>query len=300
MDSGMKSRLILGTAQLGMSYGINNQHGQPDSGLSREIVRSALDQGIKEFDTAQAYGESEQVLGNALEFLKACGKADVITKFDPKLDHSDADVLYSSVKGSLSRLRVPVLSGLMVHDENWLNDWDKGVAVAWHDCFKQGLARRLGISVYCPARALEALDKDEISFIQVPSNILDLRFENAGVFEKAGRLKKTVYIRSVFLQGILCMTPQELPPKMEFARAVIERFYNLARELGVGTMALALGYALVKWPQSPLVLGAERPEQIVENARLAERKFPVEWIKRAEAVLGQVDQRLINPMEWPK
>ena len=58
--------LVLGTAQLGMSYGIGNRAGQPDPSRALEIVREARDHGISEFDTAQHYGTSEAVLGEAI------------------------------------------------------------------------------------------------------------------------------------------------------------------------------------------------------------------------------------------
>jgi len=55
------SHLVLGTAQLGLPYGIANQTGQPDQVVATAIIREAWNQGIREFDTAQGYGDSEQV-----------------------------------------------------------------------------------------------------------------------------------------------------------------------------------------------------------------------------------------------
>lgn len=63
------NRLVLGTAQLGMSYGIANKTGLPDLATATAIVQTAWESGICEFDTAQAYGKSEQVLSQALSEL---------------------------------------------------------------------------------------------------------------------------------------------------------------------------------------------------------------------------------------
>ena len=60
MDS---MRLVLGTAQLGMNYGIANQTGKPELATARNIVRTAWEGGIRCFDTAQGYGDSERILG---------------------------------------------------------------------------------------------------------------------------------------------------------------------------------------------------------------------------------------------
>ena len=62
------SRFVLGTAQLGMKYGICNSHGQPDEQECLSIVETAWNSGIRFFDTAQAYQESEKVLGGQRYF----------------------------------------------------------------------------------------------------------------------------------------------------------------------------------------------------------------------------------------
>ena len=45
------SRLVLGTAQLGMDYGIANITGQPVYNTARSIVQEAWESGICEFHT---------------------------------------------------------------------------------------------------------------------------------------------------------------------------------------------------------------------------------------------------------
>src|SRR5207248_1409179 len=63
---GIQSELTLGTAQLGMEYGIANRAGQPSRSLAVRIVREAIAHGVKALDTARSYGEAEDVLGEAL------------------------------------------------------------------------------------------------------------------------------------------------------------------------------------------------------------------------------------------
>jgi aryl-alcohol dehydrogenase-like predicted oxidoreductase len=57
------SKLCLGTAQLGLDYGVNNLTGKPRFEESRAIIQTALESGITAFDTAPAYGDSEEILG---------------------------------------------------------------------------------------------------------------------------------------------------------------------------------------------------------------------------------------------
>ena len=62
------SRLMLGTVQFGMPYGVANRMGQPDYGDVLAMVAAAIEGGVNCFDTAAAYGSSEEVLGRAMSF----------------------------------------------------------------------------------------------------------------------------------------------------------------------------------------------------------------------------------------
>jgi len=44
--------LVIGTAQLGLTYGKTNITGKPTSELSKQIIKYAIDNNIKTFDTA--------------------------------------------------------------------------------------------------------------------------------------------------------------------------------------------------------------------------------------------------------
>ena len=61
MNQIKKNRLVLGTAQIGMQYGIANTTGQPDLVKAKAIIRDAWNGGIREFDSAQGYGEIEKI-----------------------------------------------------------------------------------------------------------------------------------------------------------------------------------------------------------------------------------------------
>ena len=120
-------RLVLGTAQLGLPYGIANQTGQPDQDVATGIISEAWSQGIREFDTAQGYGDSEDVLGKALYELGISSEAKIITKFHPNLDHLNPSAMSKSLDKSLQLLGVQSLFGIMLHREEMLSLWDKGL-----------------------------------------------------------------------------------------------------------------------------------------------------------------------------
>ena len=77
------SKIVLGTVQFGLPYGIANTLGQPSFKTVKEILTLAYDHGIDTLDTAASYGESEIVLGQALHELKLHGKMRLISKIPP-------------------------------------------------------------------------------------------------------------------------------------------------------------------------------------------------------------------------
>ena len=281
-----------------MSYGIANKCGRPNSGLAKEIVQTAWENGIREYDTAQGYGESEKELGHALHSLGFSSDARVITKLDPDFDHLDKDALEQAVRVSLTRLEVPSLYGLMLHREEYLELWEKGLGGILRNFVERGLARYLGVSVYSLDSALLALETDGIDMIQIPSNILDRRFEKAGVFQLAENKGKQIYVRSVFLQGLLLMESKGIPQNMQFALEVLKRLDGFSREMGLSNQELALGYVKQAYPQAKVVFGVETHEQISDNLKSWQMRPPVCFVERVKKEFGSVEERILDPTLW--
>ena len=181
----MMSRLVLGTAQLGMPYGIANKNGKPDFSSALSIVQAAWESGIDEFDTAQAYGDSEQILGRIFTELGIVQEARVITKLRSVHNFGEERLLHQSVEESLKRLNVSKLECLLLHREDILDMLDDGLKESLLTLVQRGYVRHLGVSLYSPDRAMQALGYDLFDVIQIPASILDRRFHRAGVFKFA-------------------------------------------------------------------------------------------------------------------
>src|SRR5690242_874854 len=115
------SQLTLGTVQLGMNYGIANRTGMPSRATAVELVQRAISYGVTQLDTARAYGESESVLGEALQG-EWRSQAEVITKLDPLSGlSSDADPttvqaeVDRSITASCRELSLKSLPVLLLH-----------------------------------------------------------------------------------------------------------------------------------------------------------------------------------------
>ena len=291
-------RLVLGTAQMGMPYGVTNWRGQPDFGTAKSIIRAAWESGIREFDTAQAYGKSECILGKMFQDLGICNEAKVVSKLHPGLDHFNRGVLHEAVERSLDQLKVPRLHALLLHGEDLLDRWEDVIRDNLLPLCVSGLVENLGISVYSPAKALQALNEPMISVVQIPSNILDRRFENAQVFTLAEAESKYVYVRSVFLQGLLLMDWKSLPEKVAFAASVLNQVDCFCNFWGLSRKELVLGYAKVSYPMAKIIIGSEHPDQILENVKIWDKEFPIETMTEIRKRFEIVEERILNPALW--
>lgn len=294
------SMIVLGTAQFGFPYGVANKVGQPDQIGVTEVIRTAWEQGIREFDTAQDYGVSEDVLGIAFARLGIATEARVVSKINPEIDHSDLRAMTAALESSLRKLGVPSLEGLMLHQEGLLSRWHEGLGDILKGFVASGKVKRVGISVYSPGKALEALSIDGLDIIQVPSNILDRRFERQGIFELAGQKKKQIYIRSVFLQGLILMNLEDLPSGLLSGRPVLEKLNALASEFGLMRQELALGYLKARMPQAKLIIGVDTAQQLMANVMAWRKDFPAMLQTLVPETFDAVDEKILNPSLWSR
>lgn len=295
------NNLILGTVQLGIPYGIANTVGQPNQAEANAIVGSAYNGGITFFDTAQAYGQSESVLGAALAQHSIQDKVHVITKLSPELPHT-AEALKKTLLQSSKKLGVSRFYCVMLHREEQLPLLDGDVGRVLAEQQKQGLLEHIGISVYTPKKALEALRHPLISVIQLPANIFDRRFEQAGVFTLAEELSKEIHIRSVFLQGAVLMPAAALPACLAELVPSVQKLHILAQKYTVRIACLALGFMQDRYRNAKILFGAEAAWQVSENMnyiRQAAALPPFVW-KECERLLPPQTAELLNPALWKR
>lgn len=294
------SRLVLGTAQMGMPYGIANSLGQPTSGEVKAMLLIAFEHGITEFDTAQAYGKSEQILGENLYDLGLSQHVKIITKLDPKLNHLDKEVLSRAIDASLKRLKISRLFGLMLHKEESFELVNQGLGEILSSFVEDGRVDRIGISIYIPEKALKALVNETIDIIQIPTNLLDQRFFMAGVFDSAMQLNKQVYIRSPFLQGLIMMDKEKLPLRLQYADQILTKLENLSRHFKLDKKTMALIYLRDKYKQAKILFGAESKEQVRQNCNCWNREIPENFLGIVDETFKNVEETIVNPLCWPK
>ena len=294
------SRLMLGTVQFGMPYGIANRTGQPSYELARDIVALAYDGGVNCLDTAAAYGSSEAVLGKALHELGLSGKISVVSKVPALPEECSSDraarrFIEDTVHSSLRRLQIDRLDVCLFHRADDAHYMDALLGLR-----DRGMIGQVGISVDTPGEAIPILSGGTAAALQAPLNLLDKRMERAGVFAAVRRRRVLLFTRSAYLQGLILMpegdVPQELQPVLPVRRALEQ----VAAEAGIGMAEMALRYPLSRPEVTSVVVGVEGLEQMRENLSLsAKGGLGPDLIERIEQLVPELPERCIRPSLWP-
>jgi len=295
-------RLALGCAQLGMPYGVGNSVGQPDQQNVMDMLKTAFAGGIRTFDTAPAYGDSERVLGRCLDALESQGMllddVAIATKTLPDLTAGACRRALADFLESQRRLGAGRIRYLLLHREEalgWL-DGDLG-SVLQTIAEAHGVA--IGVSVYTVGAAAAALDREDIGCLQLPASVMDRRFYEAGILERATARGVRVFIRSVFLQGLLLQNPADISDRLAFARPWVARFAEIVARYGLDPVTLCLAVVGQMAPQAQVLFGAETSGQILDTLEKARQTAPEEALDLCRKTFADVPERLVNPSLWP-
>lgn len=122
-----------------------------------------------------------------------------------------------------------------------------------------------------------------------------------GTIKKLADNDVSVYVRSVYLQGLFFMDTNRLPDKIKSAKPAIDKLKLIAEENGLGMAALALAYIRGSEGISSLVLGCETAEQLKESLSL----FDIPPLSKNIAdkiteISEEVESVVIRPWEWNK
>lgn len=234
-------QLILGTAQLTRPYGI--LHVDAPSGESpHDILHEAKKSGFGAIDTAPVYGEAERAIGDARLGMR------IHTKIDPSIEG------LVSIRQSLKRLNIEALEVVYLHE-------------AFNGCQAQvdnlsrirdqslDMVTSLGVSIYKRQEFEAAMGVDLVTAIQLPFNVATVGLTERDFIEAQANGKK-IYVRSIFLQGVLTAEPDRLPRTLSGLRSFVREFQLLTRRWGISPAQGALAFVRSHAGLNGLVVGA--------------------------------------------
>ncbi|CAM4200424.1 aldo/keto reductase [Cytophagaceae bacterium 50C-KIRBA] len=284
------SKLILGTVQFGLNYGINNVNGQTAEEEAFQILDFAYQNGIKRLDTAANYGNAEEVLGKY--FTKHPSKKfEIITKFN--LINRTCE---ESLKSSIDKLQVESVNSMMFHS---FSDYQKSksqIQELNRNC-KGKLFKNLGVSVYTNDQLKSVIEDPEIDLIQAPFNLLDNENLRGELFLKIKEAGKELHTRSVFLQGLFFKDINLFPEKLKSLLPSIQLLKDLANKNHISLNDMAIAYVFSKKYIDGVLFGVDSLEQMKQNVISSSTVLSEETIHQIDAIkISNVD--LLNPSLW--
>ena len=273
-------KLVLGTVQFGLQYGVNSA-GRPSQEAVKSILKEAAIGGITTLDTSSAYGNSEEVLG---ESIATPGQFKIVSKY-PKGEIPVSEMFNNSLK----RLKVDHLYGYLLHHfEVYKNNpkvWDDFIALK-----ESGSVLKIGFSLYTPEE-LEFILKNGSPFdlIQVPFNIFDKKF--LPYMKELHEKGVEIHVRSTFLQGLFFKDRNALPEKLQPMKKYLLQLDEFSQKSGLSVSEIALNYNLQNPYIDGVLIGVDNVEQLQMNLESV-KEIPI------SIEIDVKEQELLNPVNW--
>jgi aryl-alcohol dehydrogenase-like predicted oxidoreductase len=305
-----------------ISYGNWITHGsQVEEDAAVACVRTALDEGITTFDTADVYAatRAESVLGRALAGQRREG-LEIFTKvFWPTgPGRNDRGLsrkhIMESINGSLQRLQTDYVDLYQCHRYDYETPLEETMQ-ALADVVHAGKAHYVGVSEWRATEIRAAYDLAQDLNIQLVSNqpqySMLWRVIEAEVVPTGEELGIGQVVFSPMAQGVLSgkYRPGQPPPAGSRATddksganfvagwlrddvlAAVQRLKPLADQAGLSMPQLAVAWVLQNPNVSSAIVGATRPEQLRDNVTASGVKLDADLLKAIDEIVDPIVER---------
>jgi aryl-alcohol dehydrogenase-like predicted oxidoreductase len=298
----------IGLGCMGMSYGYGPAR---DKAEMIDLIRSAFDQGVTFFDTAQAYGPwaNEELVGEALESIR--DQVVIATKFgiyyengEQTLD-SRPEQITETVEGSLMRLRTDTIDLLYQHRVD-PNVPIEDVAGTVKELIDDGKVRHFGMSEAGVetirkahgVQAVTAVQSEYSLWWREPEEELLAALEELGAgfvpFSPLGKGfltgkidENTRFDSSDFRNRV----PRFDPEARKANRSLVEVLAQIAERKGATPAQLAIAWLLAQRPWIVPIPGTTKPHRLEENLGAADIELTDEDLNEIESATSQIEVR---------
>jgi aryl-alcohol dehydrogenase-like predicted oxidoreductase len=302
-----------------ISYGNWITHGsQVEEEQALACVRAALDLGITTFDTADVYAgtRAEAVLGRALNGERREG-LEIFTKvyWPTGPGRNDRGLsrkhVMASIDGSLRRLQTDYVDLYQAHRYDYTTPLEETME-AFADIVRAGKANYIGVSEWKASQIRAAWELARELRVPLVSNqpqySMLWRVIEAEVIPTSEELGLGQIVWSPIGQGVLTgkYLPGQAPPAGSRATdeksgaAMIARFMDddvlarvqelkpIAEQAGLTMPQLAIAWVLQNPNVSSAIVGATRPEQLVDNVKASGVRLDGDVLKAIDVALDPI------------
>jgi aryl-alcohol dehydrogenase-like predicted oxidoreductase len=305
-----------------ISYGNWLTHGdQVEAAAATKTVQAAYDAGITTFDTADVYAgtKAEKILGDALKGIRREG-LEIFTKVYWPIGEGVNDRglsrkhIREACDGSLKRLSVDYVDLYQMHRFDYETPLEETLR-AFEDLVRQGKVLYIGVSEWTADQIKQALDiAKQMNFDRIvssqPQYSMLWRVIEKDVVPLCEKEGISQIVWSPMAQGVLTgkyLAGQKPPAGSRAADPGvgqnIEKFMKdeiltavqglipIAEDLGLTMAQLAIAWVLQNQNVASAIVGASRPDQIIENAKAADVVLEKAVMQKIDDVLAKVIER---------
>ena len=201
--------------------------------------------------------------------------------------------MHNIFKKCLKQLKLNKVEGLLIHNQNtWGNNNTKLFA---ENLIKTKKVNHIGVSIYDQ----KFIPEDSLaSIIQVPGNIFNYKLLTSKKLERFINKGGEVHVRSVFIQGLILMSPNKIPDFFSKLVTPLEVFHTFCKKHDVHPITLSTGCIFKLMPQCKLVIGIDSVEQLDEIINKANMQVSDSIINEALKIGKQYSSSLWDPRNW--
>jgi aryl-alcohol dehydrogenase-like predicted oxidoreductase len=283
-------KLILGTVQMGLDYGINNKIGKIPKKQVFEILEFAYQNNIRTLDTAAAYGNAHSIIGEYHKLYPE-KKFKIITKLPKDIS---LNVIENTIEQYLRELSIDFIDVIMFHD---FDTYEKNYSPKLFNKLKsERKIGKVGVSVYTNSQIITLTNDINIDLIQLPFNLLDNLNLRGEVLKKAHLEKKEIHTRSAFLQGLFFLDSNYNKIYLALEN-YIASLKIIAQEEGVSLQKLALGYSYQNEFSNGVIIGIDSLDHLKQNIDLVSDRISKAALEKINKI-QVTDTNLLNPSKW--
>jgi aryl-alcohol dehydrogenase-like predicted oxidoreductase len=204
------------------------------------------------------------------------------------------DWVATSVAASLQRLRLESLYGLLLHrPDALLRPGGDELYATLQRLKRDGLVQKIGISIYAPAELDAICERYPPDLVQAPFNIVDRRLSNSGWMQRLAAAGIEIHVRSVFLQGLLLMQPQQRPQKFTQWAPIWQQLDSWLQHNGISSLEACLSFASSFVEIDRIIVGVDSLQQLQAIVAALQKTVPP-----VPDALASNDLKLVDPSRW--
>jgi aryl-alcohol dehydrogenase-like predicted oxidoreductase len=284
-------KIAIGTANFGMQYGVANSQGKLSKNSVAEILGLAKSLGVTCLDTANAYGESQKVLGEfGVRDWRVFSKISSIPR--------DCEDVRSFVRAEidliLTSLNLSEFDTVLVHNpKDLMGNVSEIVYEELQKAKSRGQVEKIGVSIYDPSDLESITSRFQLDVVQAPINVFDSRLQDSGWLDRLVSMGVEVHARSVFLQGVLLSAIAQSNDFFKPWKTTFERWNRFAESSGTSAMMNCIKHVNSYDKVTFAVVGVDSAQNLSEVFDA----FTARPQRINEDNFG-VDSQLINPARW--